>query len=230
MNGIESRRRAKDRGAPEDLREGTAALLPDADHAAHAREPKRRRWPGIAACIALAAAIGGATLLHGMGTPGGPDTRGVCPASSDGSVSILETPALPVAGEPAARREFTNSLYLRVAYGAAPEAPSARIIGTADSLADFAARFPEDDLSALTGAYGDSFFEKGRLLAVVLEEPSGSIRHELDPDGLTRDSVTVLREVPEGTAGDMAAWLLLAEVGPEFSDGDALEVVLEPQP
>lgn len=231
--------RSLDCGAPEYLRDRILAELPAEDSPAPIHElkqpprtegggPGRRRWAGIAACAALVIAIGGAAALHGLGTSAGPDPRGVYAAPSAEPMPISETPGNFALEPPSGGLPFTDSLYLRVTYGSAPEAPSARIIGRADSLAAFAALFPKDDLSAVTDAYGDSFFAEGRLLAVVLEEPSGSIRHRLDPDGLTADSVTVLREVPEAATDDMAVWLLLAEVGPEFDDGDTLRVVTEP--
>ena len=214
--------------APEGLRDRIMAGLPGREGAAPLRRPDRRRWAGIAACAALVIAIGGAAALHGLGTSDGPDPRGAYAAPSGEPMTIAETPGGLSLETPDQALAFTHSLYLRVTYGATPEAPSARIIGGADALADFLERFPEDDLSALAGAYGDSFFEEERLLAVVLEEPSGSIRHELDPEGLTLERVTVLREVPEAATDDMAAWLILAEVGPEFEGDSALEVVFAP--
>lgn len=119
---------------------------------------------------------------------------------------------------------FSNDQYLRVCYGSTPAAPTARIIASAQSLADFLAQFPQDDLSALTESYPEAFFRAGRLLAVVVEEPSGSNRHKLQEQGLLADSVTVIRQIPEAGDCDMAAWLILAEVGDSFSDGDLLAV------
>lgn len=122
---------------------------------------------------------------------------------------------------------FANDQYLPVCYGQTPQVPSARILGSGDSLAAFLAQFPEDDLSQVSAVYGEDFFEHSRLLAVVVEESSGSVRHTLD--GLERDRVTVLRQEPgEGTC-DMAAWLILAEVDDFFRDGDTLTVVFQDQ-
>ncbi len=230
--------RSLDCDVPENLRVRILSELPAQEAQVPVHEVKNRprtetggpgwrRWAGIAACAALVAAIGGAALLHGTGTSAGPDVRSAGEAPSEVPMAILEEPGALVEIVPSVRRDFTNSLYLRVTWGVGMETPSARIIGSADSLAAFAALFPEDDLSAVTDAYGDSFFETRRLLAVVLEEPSGSIRHELVPGGLTGDSVTVLRKVPEAGTADMAAWLIFAEVGPEFSDGDVLGVVFQ---
>jgi len=119
---------------------------------------------------------------------------------------------------------FSNDQYLRVTYGSTPAAPAARIIGSAQSLSDFLAQFPENDLSALTEAYPEAFFRTGRLLTVLVEESSGSNRHKLQEQGLLADSVTVIRQIPEVGTCDMAAWLILAEVDDSFSDGDLLAV------
>ena len=124
---------------------------------------------------------------------------------------------------------FANEQYLRVCYGRTPQAPSALILGSADSLAEFLAQFPEDNLSQVSAAYGEDFFENGRLLAVVVEEGSGSVLHELSPQGLERDRVTVLRRVPEVGTCDIAAWLILAEVDSSFRDGDTLAVIFQDQ-
>lgn len=119
---------------------------------------------------------------------------------------------------------LTNDRYLPVTFGRTPAAPSARIIGTCQSLAEFLALFPEDDLSHLLQLYPDSFFQSGRLLTIVLEEPSSSIRHQLDKQGLLTDHVTILRQIPEAGDCAMAAWLIIAEVDTAFSDGDLLAV------
>ena len=135
---------------------------------------------------------------------------------------------VPTSAEPV-RYGFANEQYLRVCYGRTPQAPSARILGSGDSLAAFLAQFPADDLSQVSAAYGEEFFENNRLLAIVVEEGSGSVRHGLAPQGLERDRVTVLRQVPEEGTRDMAAWLILAEVDSSFRDGDTLWVVFEEQ-
>lgn len=135
------------------------------------------------------------------------------------------TPAvLALSGDEAEYCDFSNDQYFDVTWGSTPAAPSARIIGTEDALAEFVSCFPQDDLSLLTKAYDPEFFSHSRLLAVVLEEPSSSNRHRLDPQGLFPDSVTVIRTVPEVGDCAMAAWLILAEVDESFSDGDILAV------
>ncbi len=123
-------------------------------------------------------------------------------------------------------RSFQNEQCLSVTYGATPQAPSAVILGSAQSLADYLAAFPQDDLSAAAEPYDESYFESGRLLAVVAETGSGSNRFELAEDGLTREQVTLTEICPQEGTDDMAAWLILAQVGMEFEDGDVLEVAV----
>lgn len=119
---------------------------------------------------------------------------------------------------------FQNDQYLRVTYGDTPES-GARIIGNGQSLEEFLARFPSDDLSEVRVRYNGDYFVSGRLLAAVVEEPSGSIRHRIA--GLLREQVTIEQTSPYCTE-DMAAWLILAEVDSTFHDGDELSVTVIP--
>lgn len=121
-------------------------------------------------------------------------------------------------------RAFQNEQCLSVTYGATPQAPSAVILGSVQSLTDYLAAFPEDDLSAVSQAYDETYFESGRLLAVLVETGSGSNTFTLAEDALTAGQVVLEENRPEEGTADMAAWLILAEVGTEFSDGEQLEV------
>lgn len=121
---------------------------------------------------------------------------------------------------------FANDQYIRVTYGYTPE-PGAQIVGSAQSLEGFLGQFPFDGLIGSLPQYDEAYFETGRLLAIVLEEPSGSIRHQIAFQGLLRDQVTVVQTSPYGTE-DMAAWLILAEVDAAFDDGDELAVTVVP--
>lgn len=131
-------------------------------------------------------------------------------------------------GEPA-HYWFANDQYLRVAYGYTPE-PGARIIGSTQSLEEFLDQFPFDGLTGLFPQYDEAYFETGQLLAVVVEEPSGSVRHRILPQrGLsTTGQVTIQRQVPEICTDDMAAWLILAETNTFYHDGDELTVTIIP--
>ena len=124
---------------------------------------------------------------------------------------------------------FQNDQYLRVAYSYTPE-PGARIIGNTQSLEEFLEQFPFDGLLQLLPQYDEAYFETGQLLAVVVEEPSGSIRHQILPQrGLTTTGqVTIQRQVPEICTDDMAAWLILAETDTFYHDGDELTAVMIP--
>lgn len=120
---------------------------------------------------------------------------------------------------------FSNQRQLDVTYGSTPEAPGARIIGSQAALSAFLAQFPQDDLSALQAMYEDAFFTSGRLLAVVVEEPTGGVRHTLDEQRLLDHQVTVIRQVPQVADCVMTARLIVAEVGDAFRDGQTLDVV-----
>lgn len=118
---------------------------------------------------------------------------------------------------------FQNDQYIRV--GDSME-PGARIIGNVSSLENFLAQFEWSDFSEVQAQYNEEYFEAGRLLAVTMTEPSGSIRHRISQ--LTLDRVTVERIIPEATTCDVGAWLILAEVGTDFNDGGQLELTAVP--
>ena len=68
--------------------------------------------------------------------------------------------------------------------------------------------------------YDDSYFERQNLVLIVLEEGSGSIRHEItdvrphsnENGALVGWDITINRIVPEVGTDDMAQWHLLLEV------------------
>ena len=73
--------------------------------------------------------------------------------------------------------------------------------------------------------YDDSFFEKNDLLIVLLEEGSGSIRHEVtgldiesSDDGEKKYVIRpeIVRLIPEVGTDDMAEWHILIEVNKEY--------------
>ena len=72
--------------------------------------------------------------------------------------------------------------------------------------------------------YGAAYFESGRLLAVLVETGSGSNSFTLAEDGLDAEQVVLEENRPQEGTCDMAAWLIVAEVGTEFSEGETLEV------
>lgn len=198
-----------------------------------------RQLSALAACLVLCVGIVRLTPLGktepGAGTAKNPASAGSSAAlgENDSPVAVTETndqtAGVYVAGNPAGEPShylFCNDQYIRVSVASTLETPSAHILGSVQSLKNFVSLFPENDLSAATKQYGEEYFKTGRLLAVVLEEPSGSNRHRLAPQGLLSNSVTVIRQVPEVGTCDMATWLILAEVDTMFHDGQQLRVDL----
>lgn len=119
---------------------------------------------------------------------------------------------------------FKNQQAIRVSYGATP-APGALVIGSVGELKAYLAQFGSvPGMDGLLRTYTAGFFAGHRLLCVVVESGSGSIRFEID--GLQRDTVLVKAIVPEIGTDDMAAWLLVAEVDTMFDGGDTPEVVI----
>lgn len=73
--------------------------------------------------------------------------------------------------------------------------------------------------------YDDAFFENYDLILVVLEEPSGSIRHKvtdviLQPSSMNKLQYLVQpvieRNVPEAGTDDMAEWHIIIEISKEY--------------
>ncbi len=80
-------------------------------------------------------------------------------------------------------------------------------------------------LSGLLLEYdSEEFFETNRLLCVTVVSDSTSNRYELAPQGLYRDSVTVMEDCPENGAAQKDAWMFIAQVDTMFDPGDTLEV------
>ena len=103
-------------------------------------------------------------------------------------------------------------------------APTAQVLDSVDTLNEFLARFVEDDLSAVSREYDVNFFRTGRLLAVVVQEPSSSIAHEVTH--VDEMQVRVSREVPPAGDSDMARWLILVEGDETLGSARGLDVEL----
>lgn len=68
--------------------------------------------------------------------------------------------------------------------------------------------------------YDGAFFEENYLVFVILQEPSGSISHEITQvlyTGFEQLSISVERELPECGTDDMAAWHLILEISRDYA-------------
>ena len=159
------------------------------------------------------------------------------PAVSDGDVYISDWyyVNLPEA------MDFTAQYIRTNGYNDGEEYPKTLWITSREELDDYYAANSEryflghvDEVYSDTGIgfadaaekYDDDFFVSHNLILVVLEEPSGSIRHEVTgvaryPSMLdivqyfVRPSIT--RTVPEVGTADMAEWHVIIEVGKDIS-------------
>jgi len=202
--------------------------------AARQRRRTVRQLAGLAACLALCVGVFRLTGfpsdngLQMMNAPTERKTDLLAPVAETADAQANEHAAqsiLPVE-PPAAEPDhyfFCNDQYIRVDETVV-EKPEARIVGSVESLNRLLVRFPNQNLSGKTGKYDADYFKTGRLLAVLLEENSGSIRHKIEEQGLLGDRVVIRRIVPEVGTCDMAIWLILAEVDSSFADGAVLQV------
>lgn len=69
----------------------------------------------------------------------------------------------------------------------------------------------EGSFSSRISKYDSSFFESNILIALLIEEPSGSIKHEVNSIEEENNTITfgITREVPEIGTTDMAQWHIL---------------------
>jgi len=76
-------------------------------------------------------------------------------------------------------------------------------------------------------AYDDAFFENGTLVLVLLEESSGSIRHEVTNTAFSGGEwhISIARDVPEIGTDDMAQWHILIELECAVGKNDIFNVV-----
>lgn len=90
--------------------------------------------------------------------------------------------------------------------------PQIRVIPSAQKLKDYGT---DSSLSAACARYDEAFFEEHYLVFVLLEESSGSIRHQVEAVEQTPDKalrISILREVPEVGTCDMAQWHVILEL------------------
>lgn len=180
-----------------------------------ARRRALRRWGSLAACLALCL---GLYALTGMPGQDQPDTNTPVTARTIGPDACAAAPDdAPI--------PFSDQQAFPVTWGSMPDHPSAVVLGSTDSLAAFVAQFPDDDLSALTDTYDAAFFRENRLLAVLVYAHFAPTTFTLAPESLTRNGITVIRNVFPTTTEGKVAWLLTARVDTSFQDGDTLSVL-----
>lgn len=79
--------------------------------------------------------------------------------------------------------------------------------------------------------YDEAYFDDNALILILLEESSGSVRHEVTDVSRDTDSggccVTIRRRVPDVGTCDMAEWHILVEVRASQLTDDAVRVVFQ---
>ena len=114
-----------------------------------------------------------------------------------------------------------SAKYVRVNGGSQTEYPATMLIESKTELEEFLSRQDQVSLTTLdtmreaVSSYDAAWFGSHYLLMVFLEEPSGSIRHEvrdLFRDVPPKCVVTIDRIVPETGTADMAYWYIFIEL------------------
>ncbi|MBP7187312.1 MAG: dockerin type I repeat-containing protein [Ruminococcus sp.] len=110
--------------------------------------------------------------------------------------------------------------------GGSDEYPMTELIESRSELEKYISskeiNYSMDGVSEAAEKYTDEWFSDHKLLVVVLEEGSGSNRHEVA--GLTKDNVTITRIVPQVGTCDMAEWHILVETDSNFEMNDYFTV------
>lgn len=131
------------------------------------------------------------------------------------AIIMLVNPALR---QSSVRCEF-EAQYIRTGGG-----PNVRVINSMEELHEYTEAYftplgegetPEPGtFRSAVQKYDESYFKEQVLILVTLEEPSGSIRHEVTSVERTKDgklAVSVDRLVPQVHTDDMAGWHIIVE-------------------
>lgn len=135
--------------------------------------------------------------------------------------------------------------YIRTDGGLEELYPSARVIHSRQELQDYYGAhkdiynlerrekvYADESIGFLDACdrYSDDFFENNKLLLVILEEPSGSIRHRatqvLDWYNAEKTEIWIQRIIPEAGTSDMAQWHLIFEVSRNVQADSAEDVII----
>lgn len=216
------------------------------------KTPKKKnwkRWAGLAAALVLVIGLGGSAIHGGllprmggvsMDSASAPNTeyagalentngaglKDPSPEGVDWADQESEDTAINDSNGESEQYPVYGWTMQSVTYGHTPEAPCAVAVGSVEELKALLARFPVDELDRLAEQYGGEFFQSRKLVAVVVEANSGSLRYEVK--ALTAGRITLTAQSPDGDGTcDMAAWLLLVETADLFRGGETLEVKIE---
>lgn len=147
--------------------------------------------------------------MNGSG-PAAPEIR----SSDQSSKDVLYSPNSSAAAS--AQTAPGSVQYLRTTWIGEPSAPTAQLLNTYTELTDCLAQYPEDDFSSVAEAYDAAYFETACLVAVTIEESSGSAALQVESVSATESGyqVTIRQETPETATDDTASWLILIEAEP----------------
>lgn len=139
------------------------------------------------------------------------------------------TDNIPMA-EPETEQVDWAAIYLRTDGDTSVSYPGIHVIHNYDQLVDyfnvmytrFSLSTPFEDSSMsfldIITSYEQDYFQNNYLIFVLLEEPSGSIRHKvsnIEKTGDERLSISIDRLVPELGTDDMAQWHIILELSRE---------------
>jgi hypothetical protein len=120
-------------------------------------------------------------------------------------------------GNPSLLSDVQDVQYIRVNWFSNVDYPITTVVSSKNELERYYDGNAVPDQTSLnaTEKYSDDFFADNFLVIVLLQEGSGSIRHEVekvDEDG----NIVIKRLLPEVGTTDMAAWTIIVELRSDF--------------
>lgn len=187
-----------------------------------------KRWAAACAClvIVLGAVVAGGAFRGATSANTAPNAGAVDHEASSGPMEIAPSAGVNeigqdyywISGEPESPSALPAAV-CPLAPGAIPEGIT--VLDSREALVQFLAPLPAEAREALAQTYGDSYFARAALAAVVVSAAGEPQLRSLSEDR----AVLTLSGSPDDTP---SLWLLLAEVGTGFRPSEAFETVTEP--
>lgn len=156
---------------------------------------------------------------------------GAAPGSSSQLIRPgAAVPSGPVTGEGLLQGipySFSAQVFRTNGYVDGAQYPQTRMICSPAELQEYIGScrglYAMDPVEEAAGAYDGEWFASHRLLIVLLEEGSGSVRHEVTR--LTDEYISIDCAIPAVGTMDMAEWHILVETDASFAPSEGFRVV-----
>ena len=151
-----------------------------------------------------------------------------------GGASVLKPSSGAVQDDREQSAEF-QARYFRVSWKERSGGPNCYLFTDSASLSAYylaqKSDRPEEAKEDIS-RYDDAWFSEHQLIVAVIDEGSGSTRHEVGSVIKSADGgkVVIARLIPEIGTCDMASWRIFIEVGKVFSAGCKIDIQIVSKP